>query len=367
MPEDAVRRFLARPWVRAVAVALLVGLAIAFLVLVRHLLVPFFIGLAIAYLLDPVVSWLERHRVSRAMGIVLILVALLLVVALVALYVVPRASDAVANFARTVPSRLSGLRQSLEPRWRALDLRYHDRIEWAEQKLRATLETNLPKMLEPIQNAVRRALSSFVNFFVSLVSVIFVPVFAFYLLKDIHRVKRLAVDLLPPRYRDAVIGSVREVDAVISAFLHGQLTVATILAVIYSIGLSVIGVPGSVLLGVFCGYANLVPYLGIATGIPLASLLAFLDAQSFIPVLWVWALFAFAQLLEGTLISPYVVGEKVGLHPVVMILALMIWGDFFGFLGLLVAVPATAAMSVFVRAGYRRYRESDFYRREAAR
>ncbi len=366
MPEDLLARITSRAWFRLVLGAAAVAGAVVFFLVVRQVLLPFFIGLALAYLLDPVVSWLEARRVNRSLGIILILVAVVVVVALVMVYVVPRAQAGIANFARGVPGAVTGLRAKLEPRWQQLDARYHDRIAWATAKARQALEENLPKMLEPVRNALQRALSSFVGFFVSLVSVIFVPVFTFYLLKDIHHVKRLCIEILPPRYRPAVLQRLHEIDMVVSAFVRGQLTVATILAVIYSIGLGIIGVPGAVLVGIFCGYANLVPYLGIATGIPLASLLAFLDSQSFTPVLWVWALFAFAQMIEGTLISPYIVGEKVGLHPVVMILALMIWGDLFGFLGVLVAVPATAALTVFVRAWYKGYLESEFYRREVA-
>lgn len=341
-------------------------LAVAFVLgLVYHVLVPFLFSLGLAYLLDPLVTKLERRGVPRALGIVLIVVAVVLALVLVGFYVVPRAQESIVHFAQGVPSQVSGIRARVEPLWRDFDARHHDRIVWATERARTALQENLPRLLSPVRRVLTRAFSSFVNFFVTLVSVISVPVFTFYLLKDIAKIRTVCVEALPPRYRGRILGRLGEIDEVVSSFVRGQLIVATILAVIYMVGLGIIGVPGAVLVGIFCGYANLVPYLGIATGIPLASVLAFMSSQDFGSVIWVLVLFGVAQFIEGTVISPYVVGEKVGLHPVMMLLALMIWGELFGFVGLLVAVPATAALSVFVRAWYRSYLLSDFYRNEA--
>lgn len=362
--KGSLRAILLSPWSRLLGILVLLGLVVAFFLAIRQILVPFFVGLALAYLLDPVVNWLEARRVPRGLGIVLLVVAIVASVVLVALYVIPRAQSSIVAIAHRVPTGISTLEVKLAPMWRDLDARYHDQIVRLTERAKVGLQENLPKLFEPVRRALQRAFSSFVNFFVSLVSVIFVPVFTFYLLKDIKDVKALAVGAIPPRYRERVLSRAREVDEVISAFVNGQLVVATILSAIYVIGLTIIGVPGAFLVGIFCGYANLIPYLGIATGIPLASVLAFMESQSFSSVLWVLGLFALAQLLEGTLVSPYVVGEKVGLHPVVMILALMIWGEFFGFIGLLIAIPGTAAISVFARAWYRSYVESAFYRGE---
>lgn len=362
---DLSGRLSARPWFRVVLALLGLAGLVLLVFAVRQIFTPFLIGLALAYLLDPVVSWMESKRIPRSVGIVLLFATLVLGVLLVGVYVVPRAQGAIATFADQMPSQFKDVQSRLGPYWQKIDAQYHDKIVLAQEKLKKGLEENLPRLLDPVQKAATRAFSSFVAFFVSLVAVISVPVFTFYLLKDIARVREICVDVVPPRYRATVVAHAKEMDEVISAFVKGQITVATILSGIYVVGLSIIGVPGAILVGLFCGYANMVPYLGIATGIPLASVLAFMEDKDFSSVVWVWVLFAAAQFVEGTIITPYVVGEKVGLHPVVMILALMIWGEILGFVGLLLAIPATAALTVLFRSWYRAYADSEFYRREA--
>ena len=183
----------------------------------------------------------------------------------------------------------------------------------------------------------------------------------FYLLRDFdHIVARLG-RLIPPRFYSKTTEVVKEIDDVLSQFVRGQLMVATLMAILYSIGLYLCGTPLSLLIGIMAGYANLVPYLGVVVGFLPAVILTFLQTQDWVPLLGVVAVFGVVQAIEGFLITPRVVGDKVGLHPVIIMLAVLIGAELFGILGILLAVPVAAILNVLMRRGVEVYRESSAY------
>jgi predicted PurR-regulated permease PerM len=164
--------------------------------------------------------------------------------------------------------------------------------------------------------------------------------------------------------KDQVIGVLKEIDGVLNGFIRGQLLVALILAGLYSLGLTLCQVPMGLLIGVIAGMLAIIPYLGLIIGILPALLLSFLQYRTWEPILLVLAVFAVVQVLEGTIITPRIVGNKIGLHPVVVMIVVLLGGTFFGFFGILLAVPVGAVTNVFVKLGLRRYKESQFFHGE---
>jgi predicted PurR-regulated permease PerM len=345
------------PWVGA---ALLAG---ALLYLGRSVLLPFFLALLIAYVLDPVIDWLEARRIPRAAAILIFVLAMLLAASLLVVGVVPELQRQIERFSR----RLPGYREAAEARLAPLVAWVREHFPEAIADLReqgvALAKENLPRLLAPIVGFLTRTTSSLVNLIVGTLNLVVIPVLAFYLLKDIDRLRAAAATWLPLRWRSQVLEIAGEVDVSLRRFLRGQLTVAAILAVLYALGLSLMGVPLGILVGLVAGLANIVPYLGIAVGLIPALGLSFLDAGDPLRLLGIVGVFAGAQALEGMVITPRVVGQELGLHPVVVLVAVIVGGQAFGFLGILLAVPFTAAAAVLFRRARRGYFASDFYAR----
>ncbi|MFQ5444309.1 MAG: AI-2E family transporter, partial [Nitrospinales bacterium] len=205
------------------------------------------------------------------------------------------------------------------------------------------------------------SISSLVNILFMLFNLVIIPVAMFYLLRDFDEINKKLTDLIPPRFRNLFVEIFHEIDDVLSNFIRGQLMVATMMAVFYCIGLYFIGTPLSLLIGILAGFANLVPYLGLVFGLLPAALMTFLQYQEWLPVLQVALLFGGVQAVEGFLITPRVVGDKLGLHPVVVMLAVLLGAEFFGFLGIFLAVPVVAVFKVLVDRGLVRYKKSSVY------
>jgi len=168
-------------------------------------------------------------------------------------------------------------------------------------------------------------------------------------------------ELVPPKNRDLIKETALEVNEVLSRFVRGQLMVASLMAVLYSLGLFIMGTPLSLFIGVLAGYANLVPYAGAIFGFAPAFILTLLHHQEFMPLFGVFFVFLVVQALEGMIITPRIVGEQIGLHPVVIMVSVLIGVEFFGLLGAILGVPVAAVAQVLLRRSIIKYRESSFY------
>jgi predicted PurR-regulated permease PerM len=195
----------------------------------------------------------------------------------------------------------------------------------------------------------------------AIVNFVLFAVVSVYLLKDFDTLTARIQDLIPPRNKDYLLEVTRKINMNLRSFFRGQLIVCTILAVIYGVGLTIVGVPFALLIAIVGGYGQIVPYLGTAIGIVPAALLALLKYGDIIHPLGAIAVFAVGQSLEGFIITPKIVGDKVGLHPVVIIVAILIFGKALGFLGILFAVPMTAILKVMLGELIARYKQSELY------
>lgn len=322
--------------------------------------VPLLTAFIIAYLLDPVVDRLEVRGIPRAPAIGLILGAFLLVLFLALLFVVPQVVRQLAE----VPEKLQQLIAAAVP--------------WAEKTLGLDVPTDVESILAELQQQIAavdvRALAAPVGsvFAIAaggtraalavLAALVMVPVFAFYLLRDFDVIIARVDELIPAHLRPPVKARFAEIDLAMGSFIRGQLTVASILAVLYSVGLWAVGLPLALVVGVIAGLGNMIPYLGTALGIALATLMVVLDWQGFGQLALVYGVFLVVQGLEGWVITPRVVGESVGLSPFVVIVAVLAFGELFGFVGVLLAVPLAAILKILLRVALEAYQGSSFYR-----
>lgn len=331
------------------------------LILLRRIVMPLLLGLAIAYFLDPAVSALQRRGVSRTIGTVLLAVVAVLVLATVVLLIVPALVDEAGTLAERIPEYRQELQQRIEPLLDRLRARYPEQLAVVEQRLRSFLEENFPRLAGSVARQAGQLFGSVMGFILFLLKLIFVPVFAFYLMVDMPKVKNGLRRLVPVPYREPVQARLREVDQALSSFVRGQLTIAVILGLINGIGLTLLGVPLGFAVGMIAGLANMIPYMAPVVGLVPALLLCWMNSQSFPLLLGVVAIFTGAQMLEGTVLSPRILGKSVQLHPVWVLLAVIVGGSLFGFFGMLIAVPTAAVIQVFVRHWLAIYRQSDVY------
>lgn len=341
------------------------GALIALLVILvtfRRLFLPLILGFAFAYLFDPTVTWFEKKGRSRVFGVVVMTILMLLVVAGFFLYVVPQIAGQVERLAEKFPEYEQRVEDTVRPWFDTLRARYPEEFADAQQRAIETLKNNMPRMAEQVGLWLGGVFQNLLSGILFLLNLIFVPVFAFYLLVDFPHIKRNARELVPLPYRSVVVERTREVDLALSSFIRGQLTIALILGVINATGLMLVGVPLGLVIGFVAGLANMIPYMAIVVGLAPALLLSWAEDQSLIKLAIIVAIFSGAQMLEGTVLSPRILGKSVNLHPVWVLLSVIVFGSLLGFFGMLIAVPFAAVMQVFIRHWIESYRKSRIYR-----
>ncbi len=338
------------------------GALVLTMILLRRIFAPLLSGLAIAYLFDPWVSWFERRGRSRVFGVIVLVLVLLVVLAGFFTYLVPAIGDQAERLGSRLPEYRERLKSELLPMWQRLEGRFPEELGHWEEKARAAVSENLPDVAGKAGKLLGNLFSNLLHGLLFVLNLIFVPVFAFYLLVDFPQVKRGATELVPLPYRETVLARVGEVDQAVAGFVRGQLTIALVLAAINATGLAIIGVPMGILLGILAGLANMIPYMALVVGLAPALLLCWMEHQSLGRLVAVVAVFAGAQMLEGTVLSPRILGKSVNLHPVWVLLAVIAGGSLFGFVGMLLAVPVAAAIQVFARHWLALYKASAVYR-----
>ena len=349
-----------RRWIRVVLFVAIIGLFLLFYFL-RGVLWPFVFAFLIAYIIDPWVEFIARSGLPRLAAICIVLAGLLLLFAVFSVLIFPRIGQETSHAAEKFPHYMEVVKNKMGPWLKDLSDRYPEEAAQVEQYFNQTLRPKLPLLLAPIWDSLRYMFSGVVNFIVMMLNLLLVPVLTFYLLKDFPRIREASVELLPPRHREKIEHWAREANDALSQYLRGQLSVSLALGLIYTAGLLILGVPLAIPVGLLSGLANMVPYLGFILGIGASLLLSFVDNQDWHRLIWIVLLYAFAQLMEGTWMGPLLVGRRTGLHPVVIMLALVIGGTLFGFMGMLLAVPFMAVASVFLKASYETYLKSDWY------
>lgn len=327
--------------------------------LLGPVLSPFVVALVLGYALHPLVDRLARRRVPRALAALLVEVLALLTVLAVLLLIVPILVRELPALRDQIPVLLTRLDAWLTP----LFARFGIAIDLDVASIKAFVLTHLSDNTEGWIKTVMSSLrigGSFVLGFVG--TAILLPVVLFYVLMDWHGIVARASSLVPPRYRTEVEGFMTECDHMLGQYLRGQLLVMGILAVYYSVGLALFGFDLAVPVGVFTGLAGFIPYIGFGLGCALALLAALLEFGGLYGIVAVAIVYGIGQVIESFYLTPRLVGERIGLHPITVIFALLAFGQLFGFIGVLVALPVSAVGAVAVQRLRKLYLGSPLYR-----
>lgn len=334
-----------------------------FIFISRDILMPFVIAMILAYILDPLVDRLQKLKIPRVMAIILLIIVLVSLLAAFSIIVFPLIKIQVDSLIENMPLYIERTKQMIIPILDRIAAKHSDKVQLIIEEGLKRLSLLPLKILNSTISLISSALSTFVSIIIVVINLLIIPVATFYLLKDFDRIKEKIKDYLPLSSKELIIEKIKEIDTIFGAFIKGQLIVCLILAGMYSIGLYIIDVPLSVLIGIVAGFANIIPYFGLVVGLVPALFLAFLHFNDFEHLIGVVLVFGIAQFFEGNFITPRIVGKKVGLHPVVIMIAILVGAKFFGFIGLLLAVPVTAILKVFVTAGLVKYKNSSVFSR----
>ncbi len=340
-------------WYAAVAAS-----AAYLLYLIAPILSPFLFAGILAYICLPPVDRLAR-RLPRWLAAAIVLVVLFLALGLLALIVLPMVENQFAAFLQRVPDYLDWARTLVLPWISAnfgLDLNLN--LEHAKQMLAESLRAD-SEVLKKILPKITTGGAALVGFFTA---VLLVPLVLFYFLRDWHSIVRHIDEIIPRRFYRGTVDTVVEIDRVLGEFLRGQISVMLIMAVYYPVALWLAGLEYALPIGILAGLLVFVPYLGALVGLLLGTLAGVNQFSSAFDLLGVWAAFGIGQLIEGMLVTPWLVGDRIGLHPVAVIFSLLVCAHLFGFFGVLLALPASAALLVALRRVRARYFESDLYK-----
>ena len=329
------------------------------LYLLAPVLTPFLIAAALAYIGDPLVDRLEARKLSRTLSVVAVFVTLSLLALLLLVVLVPMLERQVSLLISKLPVYLHWLQHTGIP---ALS----ERLGFEGPILDlAAMQESLRGQWQQAGGAVKGVVGviskSGMTLLAMIANMVLIPVVTFYMLRDWDILVARLHELIPRRYEPLMVSFARSSDEVLGAFLRGQLTVMLALGVIYSVGLSIVGLELSVLIGMLAGVVSFVPYLGFIVGIIAAGIAALMQFQELTPLLYVFIVFGIGQMFEGVLLTPMLVGDKIGLHPVAVIFAVLAGGQLFGFFGILLALPVAAVVMVVLRYSHERYVGSSLY------
>lgn len=346
------------PRAQAAFWAVVFGVFFLALYLLSSILLPFVAGFAIAYFLDPAADRLESLRLPRGLAAFLVLLVFLLTVVLVFLLLVPLVQGQVSDLVQRTPGLIGGAQRRLDQGMEALQA--HLAPEDL-QKLRDAVAGKLGDVFGWVARLLQTLLTSSFAI-VNILSLVFItPVVSFFMLRDWDRMVALVDSWIPRRHIETVREQARLVDETMSGFLRGQGTVCLLMGVFYAAALTLAGLDFGLVLGLLIGLLTFIPFLGATAGAVLSIGLAAAQFDSWSRVAVVAAIFVAGQIVEGNVLTPKLVGERVNLHPVWVIFALLAFGALFGFVGVLLAVPLAAILGVLVRFALARYLASPLY------
>lgn len=330
-----------------------------FIYLIRGVLLPFVLGILIAYFLDPAADRLEKMKLSRTMATVSIILSFFIVIGLASLLIIPTLIHQIAGLFTDFPTYIS-----------EIEMKYKEQISSFVGTLPESYIENIKntagnfsgvmlKMVGDIAGNIFQSGMAVVNF---LSLILITPVVAFYMLRDWDIITIRFFALLPRKHEKIIREQLSIIDATLAGFIRGQVNVCLLLGTFYAVGLSLVGLKFGILIGLATGLLTIIPYVGLLFGMSIGLTVAFFQFGGISEIIPVLLVFIIGQVIEGNFITPKLVGEKVGLHPVWIIFGLLAGGALFGFVGVLIAVPVTAVIGVLIRFATSQYLASPYYR-----
>ena len=327
--------------------------------LLKGILLPFILSFVLAYVLNPLVVKLEKHHFNRTWATGTIIVALILSVLLSILILLPVLQAQIISFAVKVPTLANELWIKVQP---LFDLIKEHISETQLNYLKETISSQTASLMDDMSSALMRLFTGWSALFNIVSFVVITPVVTFYLLNDWNIIVEKIKALYPRKKANFINLKINEIDETLSAFIRGQAVVCLFLALFYGFGLTAVNLDFGFSIGFIAGIFSFIPYVGSLTGFVLSLLLAFTQTADWALFAGILMVFGIGQFLEGYVLTPKLVGDKIGLHPVWVIFALMAFGYLFGFLGILLAVPVSAVLGVIVRTAIDFYKNSVYYK-----
>lgn len=345
-----------------------------FVSLITTILVPFAIALILAYIFDPVVTFLEKKGWSRSKGALLLIASLLLGFIILLLFVIPALAQEITGFISQIPQiqakiieifnmlkNLKGANVPEQFRWiqKIAEYEVPPELQNLTQSLIKKVEESIPMVANKTWSFLTGAFSGILQFVLSLLSLIIIPVLTFYMLKEMNNIRNFAFDLVPAKNRDIVISICHDINIALANFLRGQLLIASIVGILTGTGLFFIGIKFSLLIGLLAGISNVVPYLGGIVTVSTAILMALFTENPVISIVLVILLSSAISFLENSFLSPKILGESLELNPLLIMLAILIGGHLYNFWGMLLAIPSTCVLKVLFDRWYKSYKQEE--------
>jgi predicted PurR-regulated permease PerM len=338
---------------------IIAGVLLCLLWLLAPVLTPFFLAAILAYMLQPLVWRLDRRGVPRSLAVLLILLLEALTLVVLVLTVLPMFLREISHASAQLPAFLDRMDATLAP-W------IKDKTGYAISLDANSIREQLQEMVKTTEGLGSQVLNSLrlggLGLLGLLANAVLVPVVQFYLMRDWESMLARVVALIPPAWRPTVRSFTLEADEAMAQYLHGQMLVILVMAIFYTTGLWLTGLEFFLPIGIITGILVFVPYLGSISGFFMATFAAMMQFSDWTSMLWVWGVFVIGQMLEGYVVVPRLVGERIGLHPLAVIFALLAFGQVFGFMGLLLALPASAVLLVALKRMRARYLDSQLFK-----
>lgn len=335
-----------KKYYRRIFYALLGALIALLIYLVRGLLPAFLLAGVLVYLLSPLVDAVERKGTRRVTAILLVYLAAVIVAAAVALYGAPRMVGQLNSLAKAIPvytTQAQVLSSDIEKRYAGAGL---------PREMKEIIDHRINRVEKELLSMAERAAAGIMGLVGHLFNIFLAPILAFYLLKDLGHFKSEFTRLLPVRWRMDALELISDVNRVLRSYIQGYLLVCVIVGIVTGLTLAVLGVDFALTLGIFAGLTELIPYFGPVIGAVPALSLALLESKWL--ALKVLLAFLIIHQLEGNILSPKILGDRVGLHPLAVIVFLLAGGKLYGLTGMLLAVPAAAVLKIFISFAWRK-------------
>ncbi len=324
---------------------------------------PLFFSFIIAYLFIPVVNFLERKTfLPRSVATGLVMILLVVVVVTIIASIFPHILEQVENATDKFPKIMERFSQKVKIINDYILKNFSPYVGPID--LVSKVEGMISHMRTDLSNFVMTAFSSLYSVIITVLYMVFVPLFSYYFIRDYREIQHTCFGLIPTRFKEKTLQKIDQLNDILSSFIRGQAIVVLILAALYSIGLSLIGLPFSILIGVFAGLGDIIPYFGTVVGFIVSLIVGFAHYESVEKVLLIVLVFSLVKGSENWFFYPKIVGKEVGLHFLWVLLAIIIFGRLFGFWGLLVAIPAAAGLKVFIEDIVLYYKNSHFFKKE---
>jgi predicted PurR-regulated permease PerM len=317
---------------------------------------------ALAYIMNPLVVGLKSHGISRALSSAIVILAVLLVIVMLLVITIPAISGELAAFSRKAPAYFEVIQKAFLEVADKLNIQVPRDWEEFSALLAEKGRQMLPKIADLAGKMTASIFGSAMSILGTIFKLIMIPLITYYILASFDDIKQGIADLIPPYVRKSLFEKIAEIDTILSAFVRGQLTIAVILVFLYCAGFILIGIDLALVIGILSGILFVVPYVGTSLALILGSLMAFATYGDAIHAVYVIGWVALVQGLESNVLTPKIVGEAVGLHPLVYILVLIVGANLFGFMGLILAIPVAASAKVLLAVAVKAYQESSIYK-----